>query len=101
MPKENDPEQVLSGSISTALSSVSSFHDLRLGVPCLFLAVLFANMIQHGVGGLRAATTEAVIELVNTLNVQTLFALENWPADLASADRVHHTEHTTVSFRPL
>lgn len=58
-------------------------------------------MLQHGAGGLRSTATEVVIELANMLNVQTVFALENGPADLASADRVHHIEHTAVFFRPL
>jgi len=46
-------------------------------------------MIQHGTSGLRATVAEPVIELVNPLNVRTLFTAENQAAALASADRVH------------
>lgn len=49
-------------------------------------------MLQHGICGLRATVTEPVIELVDTLHVRTVFALENQAAPLASRDRVHDTE---------
>jgi hypothetical protein len=81
---------------SIALSSIPSFYNLRRKKPHRLCAVVVAYMLQHGTGGLRATATEVVIEPANTLNVQTVLALENWPADLASADRVHNSEHTTV-----
>jgi hypothetical protein len=94
--QKKDPEQVLSWVDSIALSSICSFYNLRLKKAHRLCAVVVAHMLQHGTGGLRATAAEVVIELANTLNVQTVLALENWPADLASADHVHNSEHTTV-----
>lgn len=83
------------------LSSVPSFHDLRVGFSYRLFAVLVVYMIQHGTSSLRATVTEPVIELVNPLNVRTVLTVENQTAALASADCVHDAEHIPDRFRPL
>jgi hypothetical protein len=67
--KKNDPEQVLSGSDSLALSSIPLFHGLSRRFPKKLFAVLLAYMHKHCMSGLRATATESVIELVDALNV--------------------------------
>jgi hypothetical protein len=53
--KENGPEQVLSGSISFALSSIS-FHDLRGKPNDAHITVLTAYLRQHRRERARAAS---------------------------------------------
>ena len=85
-------EQVLSGSDSLALSSMPSFHDLRVGPPNRLFAVLLAYMLQHGICGLRATATESVIELVDALSMWAVMADEDHAAGVF-VDRVHNPEH--------
>jgi hypothetical protein len=98
--KKNDPEQVLSGSISIALRSVPSFHDLRLRISYRCFAVLVAYVLQHGMSGLRATATKFVIELVDALSMWAVIADEDHAARVF-VDRVHNPEHTRCFFRPV
>jgi len=91
--KKNDPEQVLSGSDSLALSSMPSFHDLTLRIPDRLFAVLLAYMRQHGTRSLRATATESVIELGDALSMWAVMADEDHAARVF-VDRVHNSEHT-------
>jgi hypothetical protein len=90
--KRKDPEQVLSGSIPKASSSMPSLHGRRFRRNYRFLAVLDAYMCQHGAGGLRSTTAESVIELVDTQDVRALVASEGHVARTSGnpVDRVHH-----------
>jgi hypothetical protein len=92
LAQKKDPEQVLSGSILRAFSSMPSFHGRRYRRNYRFLAVLDAYMCQHGAGGLRSTTAESVIELVDAQDVRALVASEGHFARTSGnpVDRVHH-----------
>jgi hypothetical protein len=68
VPKEKDPEQVLSGSISFAPNSIS-FHDLRWKLNYAHITVLTAYMRQHRRGRLRARRPLPFIELTDVQSV--------------------------------
>jgi hypothetical protein len=90
--KENDPEQVLFGSIPARLAPTPSFHGRKYRLNCRFFAVLVPYMTQHGTGGLRATTAESVIELVDAQDVRALVAGECHSARTSGTpvDRVHY-----------
>jgi hypothetical protein len=62
--------------------------------------MLVVYMLQHGASGLRATTTESVIELVDAHGMWAVKADEDNAARV-SVDRVHHAEHTRCFFRSV
>ena len=65
---------------SLTLSSIPSFHDLRLKISYRRFAVLLAYILQHGTCGLRTTATESVIELVDALSMWAVMADEDHAA---------------------
>ncbi len=77
--KEKDPEQVLSGSISFALSSIS-FHNPRWKLNYAHITVLTAYMRQHRRGRPRARRPLPVIDLTDVHSLGTLEAGDDYAA---------------------
>jgi hypothetical protein len=59
--KENDPEQVLSGSIPSHAISIPSFHDLRLRLPCRFCRSC-RRLLRPWVVGVDGILTSTTLE---------------------------------------
>jgi hypothetical protein len=100
--KENDPEQVFSGSIPSARTLMPSFHCRRQRLKYRVLAVLAAYMSQHGAGGLRLTAAESVIELVDAQDVRGPVASEGHRARASGnpVDRVHHASAYALPVLP-
>lgn len=63
--------------------------------------MLLAYMLQHGSGGLRARTTQPVVELIDAQGVRALFASE---CDAIAGNpiyRVHDSERIRCLFHPV
>src|SRR5450759_865750 len=98
--KENDPEQVLSGSIPSRWTSIPSFHGLRLRLPYRLFAVLVACVFQHCTRSLRSGAAEIAVELGDALGMWAGKADEDHTARVFCGP-VHHAEHTRCLFRPV
>ena len=80
---------------SLALSSIPSFHNLRLRISYRLFAVFVRCVFQHCTGGLCSGAAEIAIELGDALGMWAVKTDEDHTARVF-CNPVHDAEHTTA-----